>query len=145
MNCESCAIYIFRRKYGTIFVFFSIHSMTAHCLLMVHDDVIKWKLFPRNWPFVRGIHRSPMNSPHKGQWRRALIFSLIWINGWVNNRGVGDLRRHRAHFDVIVMYVAPLITWRIMFTWTSDYICTWSHWWHSFDMGTVLYNITMTS
>ena len=42
-----------------------------------HNDVIKWKLFPRYWPFVRGIHRSPVNSPHKGQWRRALIFSLI--------------------------------------------------------------------
>ena len=39
-----------------------------------HDDVIKWKHFPRYWPFVRGIHRSPANSPHKGQWRRALIF-----------------------------------------------------------------------
>ena len=23
-----------------------------------HDDVIKWKHFPRDWPFVRGIHRS---------------------------------------------------------------------------------------
>ena len=32
-----------------------------------HYDVIKWKLFPRYWPFVRGIHRSPVNSPHKGQ------------------------------------------------------------------------------
>ena len=32
-----------------------------------HDDVINWKFFPRNWPFVRGIHRSPVNSPHKGQ------------------------------------------------------------------------------
>ena len=49
----------------------------------VHDDVIKCKHFPRYWPFVRGIHRSPVNSPHKGQWRGALIFSLIciWING----------------------------------------------------------------
>ena len=38
--------------------------------------------------------------PHKGQWRRALMFSLIcaWIHGWVNNRGAGDLRRHRAHW-----------------------------------------------
>ena len=44
-------------------------------------------------------------SPHKGQWRRALMFSLIcaWINAWVNNREAGDLRRHRAHYDVIVM------------------------------------------
>ena len=41
------------------------------------DDVIKWKRFPRYWPFVRGIHRSPMNSPHKGQWRGSLMFSLI--------------------------------------------------------------------
>ena len=35
------------------------------------------KHFPRYWPFVWGIHRSPVNSPHKGQWRRALIFSFI--------------------------------------------------------------------
>ena len=42
-----------------------------------HDDVIKWKYFPRYRPFVRGIHRSPVNSPHKGQWRGALVFSLI--------------------------------------------------------------------
>ena len=73
-----------------------------------HDDVIKWKHFPRYWPFVRGIHRSPVNSPHKGQWRGALVFSLICtrINGWVNTRGAGDLRRYRAHYDVIVMEAA---------------------------------------
>ena len=72
----------------------------------LHDDAIKSKHFPRHWPFVRGIHRSPVNSPHKGQWRRALMFSLIstWINGWVNNGEAGDLRRHHAHYDVIVMY-----------------------------------------
>ena len=71
----------------------------------MHDDVIKWRHFPRYWPFVRRIHRSPMNSPHKGQWRGALMFSLIcvWINGWVNNREAGDLRRKRAHYDVIVI------------------------------------------
>ena len=70
---------------------------------MWHDDVIKH--FPRYWPFVRGIHRSPVNSSHKGQWRGALMVSLIcvWINGLVNNREAGDLRRHRAHSDVIVM------------------------------------------
>ena len=46
------------------------------------------------------------NSPvRKGQWRGALMFSLSCarINGWVNNREAGDLRRHRAHYDVIVM------------------------------------------
>ena len=72
------------------------------------DDVTKWKHFPRYWPFVRGIHRSPVNSTHKGQWRVALMFSLIyaWRNGRVNNRDAGDLRRHRAHYDVSVMYDA---------------------------------------
>ena len=71
----------------------------------IHDDVIKWKHFPRNWPFVREIHRSPVNFPHKGQWRGALMFSLIyaWINDWVNNREAGDLRRQHGHYDVIVM------------------------------------------
>ena len=70
-----------------------------------YDDVIKWKHFPRYWPFVRGIHRSPANSPRKGQWRGALMFSLIyaWLNGWVNTREAGDMRRYRAHYDAIVM------------------------------------------
>ena len=73
--------------------------------LFVHDDVIKWKHFPHYWPFVQGIHSSPVNSPYKGQWRGALIFSLIcvWINGPVNNREAGDLRRFHAHYEVIVM------------------------------------------
>ena len=70
-----------------------------------HDDVIKWKHFPRYWPFVREIHRSPVNSPHKGQWRGPLMFSLIcaWIHSWVNNGEAGDLRHHRSHYDVTVM------------------------------------------
>ena len=65
----------------------------------------KWNNFPHYRPFVRGIHRSPVNSPHKGQWRGALMFSLIcvWINGWVNNGEAGDLRRYRAHYAVTVM------------------------------------------
>ena len=69
------------------------------------DDVIKWKHFPRYWPFVRGIHQSPVNSSHKGQWRGASVVSVIcaWINVWVNKLDAGDLRRHLAHYDVIVM------------------------------------------
>ena len=57
------------------------------------------------WPFVRGIHRSPVNSPHKGQWRRVWCFlwAAPWINAWVNNREAGDLRRYSAHYHVIVM------------------------------------------
>ena len=75
-------------------------------IITANDDVIKWKHFPRYWPFVEEIQRSPVNSPHKGQRRGALMFSLIcaWIHGWVNHCEAGDLRRHRAHYDVIVMH-----------------------------------------
>ena len=52
-----------------------------------HDDVIKWKHFPRYWPFVRRIHRSS-----------------------VNRDAGGDLRRHRHHYDVIVMMPFNLYT-----------------------------------
>ena len=77
----------------------------AFWILELHDDIIKWKHFPRYWPFVRGIHRSTVNSPHKGQWRGTIMFSLIcvWINGLVNNGEAGDLRRYRAHYDFTVM------------------------------------------
>ena len=82
-------------------MFISVSSRLVLQLLWVdllvnntHDDVIKLKHFPRYWPFVQGIDRSPLNSLHKGQWRKALMFSLIWawMNGWVNNHEAGDLR-----------------------------------------------------
>ena len=48
-------------------------------------------------------------SPHKGQWRGALVFSLFfaWINSWISNREVGDLRRHHTQYDVTVMKSIP--------------------------------------
>ena len=69
-----------------------------------HADVIKWKPFPRYWSFLRGIHRRPLNSPHKGQWCRALMFPLIcaWTKAWVNNRDADDLRRHHAYYDNMI-------------------------------------------
>ena len=75
-----------------------------------HDDVIKWKHFPCNWPFVQGIHWSPVNSPHKGQWCGALMFSLIcvWIKDWVNTHEAGDVRCYRALYDVIASMVVRL-------------------------------------
>ena len=83
-----------------------IKSLAFNISRIFDDDVIQCKLFSCYWPFVRGTHRSPVNSPHKAQWRGALMFSFIcaWINGWVNNREAGDLRRHRTLYDVTVMY-----------------------------------------
>ena len=70
------------------------------------------------------INRTPgpfllirINSSHKGQWGGALMFSLIcaWVNGWVNNHEAGDFRRHRAHYDVTVM-------WGLFYIPHSEYI-----------------------
>ena len=123
-----------------------LHRVSMVCQLCKHDDVVKWKHFPRYWPFVRGFHRSQRSclicyyitclwcvscvnmmtssngnifrvtgllwgefTGHKGHWRGALMFSLIcvWTNSWAPNGDVGDLRRHRAHYDVIVIKVMP--------------------------------------
>ena len=91
-----------------------------------HDDVIKWKHFPRNWPFVREIHRSPVNFPHKGQWRGALMFSLIyaWINDSVNNREAGDLRRQHGHYDVIVMITVLTGAVTLSFAFITSFLYT---------------------
>ena len=77
-----------------------------------HDDVIKWKHFPRYSPFVQWIHWSLVNSPHKGQWHGALMLCLIcaWINGWVNNLEAGDLSCHHAHYDIVVMDLTLSLT-----------------------------------
>ena len=119
-----------------------------------HDDVIKWKHFPRHWPFVRGIHRSPVNSPHKGQWRGALMFSLIcvWINGWVNNLWFEtcDLRRLRPHYDVNIMVWTICVTfgtWYMSFFWLIDVEDEWrqidyrSHGCWSFKLSTAALHV----
>ena len=74
-------------------------------LLSVH--MMTWpngNIFRVDGPLC-GIQRSPVNSPDKGNWRGALMFSLICalINHWENNRAAGDLSCHHAHYDVIVM------------------------------------------
>ena len=88
------------------FLFFTRAQWNQWCRKNVyHGDVIIWKHFPHYWPFVWGIQWSPVNSYHKGQWRGALMFSLIcaWTNIWVNNRDAGDLRHHYTYHDVTVI------------------------------------------
>ena len=109
---DSCAVMTCAKFHSDhiITTWANIEWNFRNCTIIVqgpisHDDVIKWKHFPRYWPFVRGIHRSLVNSLNKGQWCGALMLSLIfnWTNGWVNNKDAGDLRRYRAHYDVTVM------------------------------------------
>ena len=100
--------YVSGRRLGNGLHIFNVH---------VRLDIMRFSLvehpwwrhqmetFSRYWPFMRGIHRFPVNSPHKGQWRGPLMLSLICgrINDWVNNHKAGDLRRNRAHYDISVM------------------------------------------
>ena len=69
-----------------------------------HDDVIKWKHFPRNWPLC-GEFTGPGEFPSQRPVTRSLMFTLIcvWINGCVNNLEAGDLRRYCTHYGVTVM------------------------------------------
>ena len=78
--------------------------------VVFHSFAMSWwrhqmETFSAQLALCAGNSPVPVNSPHKGQCRGALMFSLIcvWINGWVNNREAGGLRRHRGHFDVCVM------------------------------------------
>ena len=72
-----------------------------------HDDIIKWKHFLHYWPFVWGIHWSPVTGefPSQRPVTQALMSSLIctWTKGRVKNQDAGDLRQHHAHYDVTVM------------------------------------------
>ena len=80
-------------------------------MLTDYDDVIKWKHFPRCWPFVPRIYRSQVNSPYKGQWRGALMFFICaWTNDWINNCDAGDLRHHRHQYDVTVILIPTGLT-----------------------------------
>ena len=69
-------------------------------LRLSHDEVFKWKYFPCYWPFVRGIHRSPVAVTRNFG---VFFYFYAWTNGWANNRCGGDLRCHRARYDVTVM------------------------------------------
>ena len=51
-----------------------------------------------------------MKFTHKGQWNGAWVFSLICtrIQGWASDYEAGDLRRHRAEYDVTLMFLIVL-------------------------------------
>ena len=73
-----------------------------------------------------GIRRSPVDSPRKGQWRGALMCSLIcgWIKSWANTREASELRHHDAHCDVTVMYVSIYT----MTSWHENFLVSLALW-----------------
>ena len=126
--CSTCLFTRFGLCTHRLFVKLSLESQPGSGCPSIHDDIIKWKHFPHYWPFVWGIHWWLVNSLHKGQWRGALMFSLIFarINSWVNNGGAGDLRCHCAHYDITVMQWKSQWLNSVKLNWleqTSENIC----------------------
>ena len=125
-------------KFSSVFLVFMVFMMwwsisESRLLVNITDRVFTWwrhqmETFPRYWPFVKGIHRSPVDSPHKNQWWRVLMFSLMcaWTSVWANNRDAGDLRRLSALCDVIVM--------------RQTYIKFFSGYWISGHISIIQYN-----
>ena len=88
----------------------NVRGCCVPCNWSVYRTALSWwrhqmETFSALLALCAGNSPVPVNSPHKGQWRGAWMFSLIsaCINAWVNNREAGDLRRHRGHYDAIVM------------------------------------------
>ena len=98
-------------------LFYTMGKYTNPCGMIVTtapvfrcSNVIAWwrnqmETFSALLALCEGFHRSPLDSPDKGQWRRVLMYSLncAWTNGSAYYRDAYDLRRHRNHHDVIVM------------------------------------------
>ena len=80
-------------------------------LIVIYNSITWWRhqmeTFSALMGLSEGIHRSPVDSPHRGQWRGALMFSLMcaWRNGWPNHRDASNLIRHSAHCDVTLRWI----------------------------------------
>ena len=108
----SCKCYFFNRGYIDRLIFnMGIPTLVRGHLYIktrpsLHMMSHQMETFSASLALCAG-NSPPVNSPHKGQWHGALMFSIIctWIDDWVNNRKAGDLRRNRVHYDVIVMFI----------------------------------------
>ena len=57
---------------------------------------------------------------------RCFLWSAYWLNGWINNREAGDLRRHCAHYDVNVMLSADESACRLIHS-SNVWLCGMRH------------------
>ena len=75
------------------------------CSSAIHDESLTWKTFRVTGPLCGEFtdHRRIPRSKASGVELWCFLWSALWINSWENNREAGDLRRHRAHYDVIVI------------------------------------------
>ena len=126
--CDKTALFVIIRENTPFVVPWMVYTMVRR-----HGNALSWwrhqmETFSALLALCAGNSPVPVNSPHKGQWRGALMFSLICarINDWVNNREAGDLRRHHDHHDVNVMMTGSLYgqsTYRRCISLRKDHQC----------------------
>ena len=127
LKCFTDIMVIFYPTFVTLNLFEEKLSLISLLYLLSHVHKSWWRHqmgpFSALLALCVGNSPVPVNFPHHGQWRGALMFSLIcvWINDWVNNCEAGDLRRHRAHYDVNVM----TITFTNCILYVSDIAKVW--------------------
>ena len=66
-----------------------------------HEDIMTWRCSPHHWAFLSQIHRSPMDSPHKGASNVELpndFFSQIFFLG----PSTSILHRQAEHFVITI-------------------------------------------
>ena len=96
-----------------------LKCLSVKCRPFCSDHIVsRWRHQMETFSALLALcaRNSPVTgeSPHKGQWRGALMFSLICANDWVNNGEAGDLRRHRSHYDVTVMVNIYVLRLRVL-------------------------------
>ena len=94
LMCESCCSHFVWGRHDNIIA-----------IIWTKTDPIHWRIYGVRGRLVNIFISIQLIQFSSIQWRRAWVFSVIcaWINSWVNNREAGYLRRHRAHYDVILM------------------------------------------
>ena len=72
--CTPAILCIWQETHETVW---NTRKMSAHDRANPsHDGALKWKHFPRYWPFVRGIHQWPLDSLHNGSMIRGFDVSF---------------------------------------------------------------------
>ena len=98
------------------------HDVTATAgIVSPRGDVMTWQRSPHWWPFVKGIHQSPVSSPYKGPMMQNFEFSLllVWTDYWANSQVAGDLTaiiRHTLTFFILIKFPScywELSTWQL--------------------------------
>ena len=86
-------IFTHKSKNSSDLVFREFSQILQLMIISSNENILHDKLF------VRGIHPSPVDSPHKGQWHKALMFSLMFAltNDWINSGVAGDLSTDDVH------------------------------------------------